>query len=145
MQKTIKNSWILILVLVSSFAQAQNNTNSPYSRFGYGEIADNTSGKSKAMGGTFIGVRSNNCINAANPASYTGMDSLTFMFEFGAVAKQSRFSNTFGSMDTLSANIEYITLQFPIKRWLAASAGLLPYSFVGYNFSQKDSISRPTS
>ncbi|MBN1463681.1 MAG: hypothetical protein JXQ69_04970 [Paludibacteraceae bacterium] len=144
MQKTIKNSWIVILVLFSSFTQAQNNTNSPYSRFGYGEIADNTSGKSKAMGGTFIGVRSNNCINAANPASYTGIDSLTFMFEFGAVAKQSRFSNTSGRMDTLSANIEYITLQFPIKRWLAASAGLLPYSFVGYNFSQNDSISRPT-
>ena len=31
-------------------------------------------------------------------------------------------------------------MQFPITKWMGVSAGLLPYSFSGYNFSQTDSI-----
>jgi len=143
MQKITKFSLVVLFVMVSGLTLAQNNTNSPYTRFGYGEITDNGSGKSKAMGGTSIGIRSNTCINTANPASYTSIDSLTFMFEFGGIGQMSRFTNSQGSIHTYNANIEYITMQFPIKKWLAGSAGLLPYSFVGYNFSSQDSI--PTS
>ena len=63
---------------------AQNNTNSPYTRFGYGELADRSFGAGRAMGGVGYGLRSSKQINPLNPASYSCMDSLTFLFDFGA-------------------------------------------------------------
>lgn len=144
MQQIKKINLTVLFVLVSVFSFAQNNTNSPYTRFGYGEIADYGSGKSKSMGGTSIGIRSSTSINSANPAAYTSIDSLTFMFEFGGIGKISQFSNSEGSVNAFNANIEYLNLQFPINKWLALSAGLLPYSFVGYDFSQTDSIEQAT-
>ena len=55
---------------------AQNNTNSPYTRFGYGELADRSFGAGRAMGGVGYGLRSSKQINPLNPASYSCMDSL---------------------------------------------------------------------
>lgn len=58
---------------------AQNNTNSPYTRYGYGHLADQGSSNSKAMGGVAYGLRDGTQVNFANPASYTAVDSLTFI------------------------------------------------------------------
>jgi hypothetical protein len=126
-------SFVSILVL-----SGQNNTNSPYTRFGYGSIADIASGEQRAMGGVSLGTRSNRSISAANPASYSAVDSLTFMFDLGASALLSRFSDSNLSKTTFNANIEYITMQFRLFKGMGFSAGLLPYSFVGYNFSSSE-------
>ena len=42
---------MLLSFLVAGVAFAQNNTNSPYSRYGYGQLADLGASNSKAMGG----------------------------------------------------------------------------------------------
>ncbi|MDD3320689.1 MAG: hypothetical protein PHS59_04510 [Paludibacter sp.] len=133
---------IFLLVISSLFliqlANSQNNTNSPYTRFGFGELNDANSGEQRAMGGVSIGARSNYNINTVNPASYSCVDSMTFMFDFGTSALASRFSDPNGSKTTFNANLEYITMQFPIYKWLGFSAGLLPYSFSGYSFYNTD-------
>ena len=72
---------VLLLTILSGAAVAQNNTNSPYTRYGYGQLADHGSGNSKAMGGIAYGLRDKYQTNFANPASYTAVDSLTFMFD----------------------------------------------------------------
>ena len=72
---------VLLLTILSGAMVAQNNTNSPYTRYGYGQLADQGSGNSKAMGGIAYGLRDRYQTNFANPASYTAVDSLTFMFE----------------------------------------------------------------
>ena len=41
----------LLLTMVTGMAIAQNNTNSPYTRYGYGDLSDQSFGNSKAMGG----------------------------------------------------------------------------------------------
>lgn len=134
-----KNKFILsvFLILLSANLLAQNNTNSPYTRFGYGELADYSSGISKGMGGVSLGLRTKSSVNTANPASYTSIDSMTFIFEVGAMGRQSCFSGGGLSSNAFSANIEYLTLEFPIAKYFAFSAGLLPYSFVGYDYSIK--------
>ncbi|MBO7337496.1 MAG: hypothetical protein J6W49_02755 [Paludibacteraceae bacterium] len=100
-----------------------------------GELADYGSGRSKAMGGTSFGIRNNRGVNAANPASYTCIDSLSFIFEFGAMGKESIFTDSNNKRDnSFNANIEFLTLRFPIGRWFAASVGITPYSYVGYSF-----------
>ncbi len=121
-------------ILVGQFAISQNNTNSPYTRFGYGDISDTNSGEQRGMGGVAIGDRSKIGINSVNPASYNSVDSMTFKFDAGASSLFSRFSETAGKTNKLNANLEYLTMQFPLWKNVGFSAGLLPFSFSGYNF-----------
>ena len=133
-----KNKLVLIAfatLLFTQFIYSQNNTNSPYTRFGYGDISDTNNGEQRAMGGVSIGSRLNSSINTVNPASYSTVDSMTFMFDIGAAGLVSRFSESTGSVTRYNANLEYLTLQFPLTKWLGYSAGMLPYSFAGYKFS----------
>ena len=120
---------VILLISASQLAVSQNNTNSPYTRFGYGEISDGTATEIRGMGGVSLGNRSQNTINSVNPASYSSVDSLTFMFDLGAGMRYSHFSEKNQSKNTLNANLEYITMRFPLAKWLGFSAGLLPYSF----------------
>lgn len=113
---------------------AQNNTNSPYTRFGYGELADRSFGAGRAMGGIGYGLRSPKQINPMNPASYSCMDSLTFLFDFGASAQLSWFDDGTNKQQRVNGNLEYIAMQFPVYKRIAMSVGLLPYSYVGYEF-----------
>ena len=61
--------FISILIITQLSLKAQNNTNSPYTRFGYGELADRSFGAGRAMGGVGIGLHSSKQINPMNPAS----------------------------------------------------------------------------
>ena len=72
---------IVVAAMMAVGAWAQNATSSPSSRYGYGELNDNLPTAYRAMGGVGLGMRSNKAINPAQPASYTGVDSLTFMFD----------------------------------------------------------------
>ncbi len=122
-------------------AWAQNATSSPSSRFGYGELNDNLPGAYRAMGGVGIGMRSNKAINPAQPASYTACDSMTFMFDLGGSFLYTNYGDSYGQRNRLNGNLEYMTLQFPIwRQHIAFSAGVNPYSAVGYNFALSDSI-----
>jgi len=125
-------------LLLVQFSIGQNNTNSPYTRFGYGDISETNSGEQRAMGGVALGARFNYNINTVNPASYSSVDSMTFMFDLGTSALMSRFSTNSGGTNTFNGNLEYITMQFPLAKNIGFSTGLLPYSFVGYNYYKKD-------
>ncbi|MDR2679633.1 MAG: porin family protein [Tannerella sp.] len=127
------------LLSLSAFpltATAQNSTNSPYTRYGYGELANRSFGAGRSMGGVGIGLRSSKQINPMNPASYSSMDSMTFLFDFGASAQLSWFSDGTNSQNDINGNVEYMAMQFPVHRRIAMSAGLLPYTHVGYNFEE---------
>jgi hypothetical protein len=114
---------------------AQNNTNSPYTRYGYGTLADRSFGAGRSMGGVGYGLRSSRQINPMNPASYSSMDSLTFLFDAGASMYFSRYSDGTNRQKNINGNLEYFAMQFPLwKNRLAMSAGILPYSHVGYDF-----------
>ena len=126
---------------MSQITFGQNNTNSPYTRFGYGDISDTNPGELRAMGGLAFGSRTKTSINTANPASYSAVDSMTFMFDVGVSALGSRFSETAGYTHKFNANLEYITMQIPVWKNVGLSAGLLPYSFSGYNFNSVDTFS----
>ena len=122
-------------------AWAQNATSSPSSRFGYGELNDNLPGAYRAMGGVGTGMRSNKAINPSQPASYTGGDSLTFMFDIAGSFLYTNYGDMNGQRNRMNGNLEYITMQFPLwRRYVAMSVGVTPYSAVGYNFSLSDSI-----
>lgn len=133
----------LIILLGLMFAVmmfAQNNTNSPYTRYGYGRLEDDCFSRSQAMGGTSIGLRTKNAINSTNPASYSSIDSTSFIFEMGVSGLLSNFRSGNTQNTSFTGNLDYIALQSPITKWMGLSAGLIPYSYVGYNYNYTDSI-----
>lgn len=140
----MKKVTIILLGLISAvMMSAQNNTNSPYTRYGYGHLEDDCFSRSQAMGGTSIGLRTKNAINSTNPASYSSIDSTSFIFEMGVSGLLSNFRSEGAQNTSFTGNLDYIALQSPITKWMGLSAGLIPYSYVGYNYKYTDSIQIP--
>lgn len=128
---------LFMLAATAPAMTAQNSTVTPYSRFGYGILSDQSNAAQKAMGGVGYAMRSGRQINFMNPASYAAMDSLTFLFDMGLDIKSLKTSEGETSGTNFTGGLDYITLQVPIAKWLGASAGLMPYSEVGYKFGDK--------
>ncbi len=122
------------------FAQFNNNTTSPFSRFGLGDLHAYTFGRTTGMGGASLGSRSPQQINIANPASYTSVDSLSFLFELGISGKFSSYRNDLGKFSADDVNFRYFAMSFPVSRRIATSIGLTPWSDVGYDIQVSDSI-----
>lgn len=114
-------------------AQFNNNTSSPYSRYGLGELHPYSFGRSTALGGASIASRNNEQINLANPASFDAVDSLGFMFEFAVNAKSVQFADNIGKVTANDVNFQYFAMNFQINNRLGTSMGLVPFSDVGYS------------
>ncbi|WP_294538177.1 outer membrane protein transport protein [uncultured Bacteroides sp.] len=125
----------LLLVMVTGMALAQNNTNSPYTRYGYGDLSDQSFGNSKAMGGIAFGLRNGSQINPLNPASYTAIDSLTFLFEGGVSLQNMNVNSNGEKINAKNSSFDYLAMQFRLHPRIGMSVGLLPFSSVGYNIS----------
>ena len=119
---------------------AQTSTNSPYTRYGFGQLSDQSFGNSKAMGGLAIGLRNKYQINAANPASYSAVDSLTFLFDAGMSLQNTNFNENGTKTNAKNSTVDYIAMQFRLHKGLGITAGFLPYSIVGYNMNRSSII-----
>jgi hypothetical protein len=126
--------FLLVLVMFPTllFAQFNNNTTSPYSRFGMGELRPYSFGRTTAMGGASLASRYNQQINISNPASYTAVDSMSFLFEFGIEGRFSNFQDADGSTRVNNVNFQYFAMSFQISNKVGASLGLIPFSDMGY-------------
>lgn len=129
---------LILSLLVTSGIVAQNNTNSPYSRYGYGELVNQGFGRNQAMGGVGFALRDNSQINPLNPAAYSAMDSLTFLFEGGVSFQNTNFKDGSKKLNAKNSSLEYLAIQFRLKKWMAMSVGVLPISNVGYSIEQAD-------
>lgn len=87
-KKILVGSWFLAGATIAS---AQISTNSPYTRYGLGDMFDQSFTNNAAMGGVGYALRTSEHINAMNPASYTAVDSLSFIFDAGMSLKSSNF------------------------------------------------------
>lgn len=132
---------IAFLTITTVILAQQVGSNSPYGRYGFGVLSNPALGASEAMGGISYGLRRSQQVNPGNPASYSELDSLTFIFDLGVSAQLSSMSDRVNSRDFYNGNLDYIALQFPLFRNMGGSVGLLPYSKVGYNFGNRRSLS----
>lgn len=137
--KRLINFCLLTFIVLSAIAQ--NGSNSPYTRYGFGQLSDQGFGNNKAMGGIAYGLRNGLQINAANPASYSAVDSLTFLFDAGMSLQNANFQENGVKTNAKNSTIDYLAMQFRLWKRMGLTAGFLPYSIVGYNMSQTKSIS----
>lgn len=130
----------LIMFPTLLFAQFNNNTSSPYSRYGLGDLSSYSFGRSSAMGGASIASRYGQQINLANPASYSAIDTLGFMFEFGINGRFSNNKNDLGSRQSNDFNFQYFAMNFHVSNRIGAAMGLIPFADVGYNVVINDEM-----
>jgi hypothetical protein len=137
---------MLIFFTQTALVKGQVTINSPYTRYGLGNLVENgMDPRITAMGGLYYGLQGNNLINTANPASYAAFDSVSFIFDAGI----------FGLLTTLKTekltdqgsyiSLSHLVFGFPVTRWWRTSLGILPFSYVGYdiyNTEQEEGIAK---
>lgn len=132
------------LLSTSVIAQRTDNR-SPYSRYGYGSQEGGYTSGGRALGGLSAGLRDGLITNPSNPASYTAVDSLTFIFDVGLSAKYAFLEEGGSSDKRLLGNLEYLTMLYPLSNRLAMSAGIMPLSSTGYSFGRSVPIGGDTN
>jgi hypothetical protein len=122
---------VLFSIVLSANSQSLT-TYSPYSKFGVGEMRTRGYANTKGMGGLTQGIRNGTWINYLNPASYTSQDTMSLVFDFGVEGDGVGSKSGQQSNYNTTANIHHLAIQFPVTRWFGASAGIQPFSKVGY-------------
>lgn len=138
--KTLKILIIFAASLLALPSSAENGMNSPYTRYGFGQLAAMETGTNKGMGGTGIGVQNSNQINMLNPASYAAVDTLTFLLDVGMSLSNTNLAENDVKKNSRNATFDYVAMQFRLAPRLGMTMGLMPFSNIGYNFSSTDLV-----
>ena len=126
---------VLMIIGGCLTANAQSSVNSPYTRYGLGDLSDRGFANNAAMGGVGYGMRNSGYINMTNPASFSSVDSLSFMFDMGMSLKSSNYKENGIKSNAKNSSFDYMAMQFRLHKRLGLAIGFTPYSTVGYNFS----------
>jgi len=130
--------WILLFVGITIFphiSQAQNLTVSPYSRYGLGDIINNSTVRNAAMGG--IGTATNNYfgVNRINPASYADLLYTTLDVSGFGQGSRLKTSDAATAETQYTAGLQNLSFAFPSNKKLAIAFGFAPYTSIGYDIS----------
>jgi len=143
MNNKIKRVYVatLSLLTISLGSYAQTTIQSPYSKFGLGNLRGSVLPQQRAMGGIATGVfRSSgiNNINMQNPASYAGIYLTTL--DIGMTGSRTVLKTNNLSENNFNASLSHVAMAFPVTQKSALSIGLLPYSELGYDFKNTVTI-----
>ena len=116
------------------FVLAQQNTTSPYSAYGIGELQQQGFAINNDLGGLGVALRPDRALNPLNPASLSALSAT--VFEAGLKGSATQLNDSRATQEFSTATLSHLSLGFPIKKGLGISGGLLPYSFQGYDTSQ---------
>ena len=122
------------LALTSTIATAQADVNTPYSMYGYGVLGDRATSMQRQMGGIGYALQSGRQINVMNPASYASIDSLTFLWDMGANMNMQWSKDNTGKAHGYGGGLDYVTMEFPLSKYMGMSIGMVPVTQVGYSF-----------
>lgn len=157
--KTLYCFSLTILVLFfAGFSTVSGQDNSPYSRYGIGDLVPSTHINTRAMGGISAGYSDYLSINFNNPASYS-------LFEANPEARSKKLSSGRSILD-IGINLEsrtlresnpakkftagnllfsYVQLGVPIKKNWGLSFGLRPVSRVSYKIFRAERLKDPNT
>lgn len=142
-QKSVMRKLLLSLTIIISSSTslfAQSGTLSPYSMYGLGSLIDQSNGASRGMNGVGQAFREGNQINYLNPASYSSVDSLTFIFDVGMSLQRTIFKEGTTTKAANVADFEYFIAGFRAARHLGMAFGILPYTDMGFGFESKQNV-----
>jgi hypothetical protein len=128
---------IYIAFFISSSLIGQFNTYSPYTRFALGDLTRPGIAQNLAMGGTGLAIHESNRINYLNPAAFSALDSTSVYFDVGINSYSNSYETEDYSNTWWNMNLHHVTFASSMGKYLGFSAGIIPYSSIGYNIKQE--------
>ncbi len=133
---------ILLLVCFlapASILKSQTLSQSPYGRFGLGDVLESSSAFIQGLGGVKKAVADSNSLNLSQPAALGALEGGVTIFEAGLSGLSTQYNGVLGTRSGRTAGFGYFALAFPIKRnvW-NVSLSLTPLSNAG--FTLRDSV-----
>lgn len=126
--KMIKKIIVVVSIFMATFSWAQDNTSSPYSYYGLGEIKFKGTQDTRAMGDLNI-VGDSIRLNLMNPASYSRLKLTTFTI--GGTSNFNNLKTTADSEKAQRTTLDYLAIGLPLGNF-GVSFGLTPLTAVGY-------------
>jgi long-subunit fatty acid transport protein len=140
-----------LLLLTTLALWAQPKQNSPYSRFGLGDLLPQTFAHQSAMGGQSAAFHDPFHLNVQNPASFSFLRATAL--ETALYAKYGHLESGGATKDNWTGNLAYLSLGFTLKSpinevldrtkspWkFGMGFTLAPYTLVGYNIETVDTL-----
>jgi len=128
MQNKLIILFSILLFSLSFTANGQKLVNTPYARFNLGAIEPAGSFKSLGMGGIGMGLRDNNSFFINNPASYSSIDTNSFVFDFGLDASLNVLTDGESRYTSDDINFDHLIMGFPITKGWGVVTGVVPYT-----------------
>ncbi|MFL5787310.1 MAG: hypothetical protein ACJ748_04610 [Flavisolibacter sp.] len=161
---TLERTWLcllkgvspVLLLFVSIVAKAQDN--SPYSRYGLGNLSPYTNISTRGMGSVSAAYSDPLSINFNNPATYSNFQ--TFIEQRSKKVSQGRvvldvgmnfdnrsliIPNTSSKYGSTDAFFSYVQVGLPIRKNWGMSFGIRPLSRISYSISQNEMLHDPNT
>lgn len=139
---------MVLIVACGLQMSASAQENSPYSRYGLGDLTPNHNVFTRGMGGISAGVADNNSINFTNPASLAVIGNT--IFDVATEIDYRTLKSTTPPKKSTSANtyVSYLQLAFPLTTpkmvkkdiFWAMSLGLKPVSKINYKIQEDERL-----
>lgn len=126
------------LLQISTNLMAQNNTSSPYSYYGLGELM--TQDVLNPTGMASLSYRNGSVLNVNNPAALTQLDSLKFIFQIGMVAKFSNLTQGNDNDSFNDLNLSKLAFGFKASPRYGVAVSLSPYTSLGYDITNRELV-----
>ncbi len=123
---------IFALCVLAQTLVAQTSNISPFSRFGLGDLYDQTHTEQFSMGGLSIPVIDPFALNVANPASYHHV--ARPLFSVGMRLHLLNLHTETESRSNFNHSINNLAVAFPLaqRKW-GLAIGIMPFSTIGYH------------
>ncbi len=133
-----------LLSYSTSFAQTEN---SPYSRYGIGDLINSQNAVNQGIGGVSAAYFDYSNLNLLNPAANSKIQSTAFNFGIGLSNRTIRSSNPPQRYSNYNPNISYLQIGVPLakKNGWNLFFGLKPNAQISYKLSQNERITYPSA
>ncbi|HYM92935.1 MAG TPA: hypothetical protein VET23_02265, partial [Chitinophagaceae bacterium] len=136
---------LTVFFVTSCYSQ---NTTSPYSVYGVGDIDYKAYDRTSGMAGTGLALQSSTFLINNNPAGIAGLTRSFYLFNVGVTGKTVQFSGT--PVDASNSNskdvwIKAVSLSVKINKFWASSFGFGQFSSINYKFSGNKQVEGSSS
>lgn len=140
---TTCNSLLFTLFLSLTGISLLAQDNSPYSRFGLGNIRPQENVANRGMGGTSIADDNPLIANPTNPATYTGLKMTSYQVALDGSIMNLKNNN--GVYRTGGSTLSYVNIGLAVSKKMGFSFGLLPFTRAKYSMLETKDLGFATA
>jgi hypothetical protein len=124
--------------LDEQYGPKSTKENSPYSRYGIGNLNNNSNSLIRGLGGTATAFNDVFSVNSFNPATYSFLKATTL--DFALEASSNKVSMGDKSYSSGTAILSYLNLGIPLGKNLGMNLGFKPIAHTYYNANDTTNV-----